>query len=596
MRPRTIVPSAAVAGLVLAALTAVPVGAEPLGAASGTAAGSLRAAAAPPPLEDLVTGDAVMQRLQDLQDIADANGGNRALETPGYEASAVYVEDALRAAGYEPERQYFTFEDLETDELSLTAAGVEVTSDVYPAEFAPDTPDDGVTGPIVQPADALVQGCTADTWDGVAVSGAVALISRGSCPFADKALYAAQAGAAAVILYNNTDCALSPTLGAENDAWVPTVGITQAAGQQILAAIAGGAEPVATYDLQTHVEEFETFNVLAQTPGGRDHNVVMVGAHLDGVEDGPGINDNGSGSAAILEVAVQLAAATDGGQDVENAVRFAWWGAEEVGLRGSTHYVSDLAANDPAALDDIATYLNFDMVGSPNYIIGVYDANESTYPAPVEVPPGSAETESVFTDYFDGIDQPWVDTEFSGRSDYQAFIENGVPASGLFTGADGSKTAEEVAMFGGTEGIFYDPNYHSPADTIDNVDATALDIMSRAIGHAVAALSEDTFAINGVGNPRIDAVEAEARCLNGTAYVAVRGANGEDAPADVRLITPFGEKKFSALAPDKNAYQSFSTRASSVAAGTATVAAYQWRGGDPVYQRYDVSYDAIDCG
>src|SRR5690606_10288567 len=93
---------------------------------------------------------------------------------------------------------------------------------------------------------------------GVAVEGAVALISRGTCPFADKALYAAQAGAAAVILYNNADGALNPTLGAESDEWVPTVGITQAAGQAILDAIAGGADAVATYDLQTHVEEFET--------------------------------------------------------------------------------------------------------------------------------------------------------------------------------------------------------------------------------------------------------------------------------------------------------------------------------------------------
>lgn len=587
MRPRTIVPSAAAASLVLAALTAAPVGAAP--------ADGLRAADGPPPLEDLVTGDAVMQRLQDFQDIADANGGNRAMETPGYEASAVYVEDALRAAGYEPERQYFTFEDLVTDDLSLTAAGVEVTSDVYPAEFAPDTPDDGVTGPIVQPADELVQGCTAETWDGVAVEGAVALISRGSCPFADKARFAAEAGAAAVILYNNTDGALNPTLGEESDVWVPTVGITQVDGQAILAALAGGAEAVATYDLQTHVEEFETFNVIAQTPGGRGNNVVMVGAHLDSVEDGPGINDNGSGSAAILEVAVQLAAATDGGQDVVNAVRFAWWGAEEVGLRGSTHYVSDLVANDPAALDDIATYLNFDMVGSPNYIIGVYDANESTYPAPVEVPPGSAETEAVFTDYFDGIDQAWVDTEFSGRSDYQAFIENGVPASGLFTGADGSKTAEEVALFGGTEGIFYDPNYHSPEDTIDNVDATALDIMSRAIGHAVAALSEDTFAINGVGNPRVDAIEAEARCLDGKAYVAVRATNGEDEPVSLRLVTPFGQRAFGQVAPDANAYQSFSTRSASTDAGSVSVVARLAGGGENHTQTYDVAYDAIDC-
>src|SRR5699024_9048885 len=115
-----------------------------------------------------------------------------------------------------------------------------------------------------------------------------------------------------------------------------------------------------------------------------------------------------------------------------------------------------LQANDPAALEDIGAYLNFDMIGSPNYIVGVYDADESTYEAPVEVPAGSAAIEAVFTDYFDASGQPWVDSEFSGRSDYSAFINAGVPSSGLFSGADGTKTEDEVAMFGGTAGITYD--------------------------------------------------------------------------------------------------------------------------------------------
>src|SRR5690606_8404792 len=123
---------------------------------------------------------------------------------------------------------------------------------------------------------------------------------------------------------------------------------------------------------------------------------------------------------------------------------------------------------------------------------------ESTYPAPVEVPEGSIAAEKAFTDYFDDIDQPWVDSEFSGRSDYDAFITAGVPATGLFTGADGTKTAEEVALFGGTEGIAYDPNYHSPQDTIDNVDKEALDITGRAIGAVVTDLACSTEAINGV--------------------------------------------------------------------------------------------------
>ena len=178
----------------------------------------------------------------------------------------------------------------------------------------------------------------------------------------------------------------------------------------------------------TEMDRRQTFNIVAETAKGRADNVVMMGAHLDSVSDGPGINDNGSGSASILETAVQLAKVNK----LNNKVRFAWWGAEELGLLGSEHYVSDLVESDPAALQRIATYVNYDMVASPNHIIGVYDADQSTYPAPVDVPPGSPETEDVFTDYFDQVGQPWVDTEFSGRSDYQAFIDNGVPASGLF--------------------------------------------------------------------------------------------------------------------------------------------------------------------
>ena len=222
----------------------------------------------------------------------------------------------------------------------------------------------------------------------------------------------------------------------------------------------------------------------------------MLGAHLDGVEDGPGINDNGSGSAALLEVAVQLADA----KKLNNTVRFAWWGAEELGLIGSTRYVADLAVQ-AGELDRIATYLNFDMVGSPNYIIGVYDADESTYEAPVAVPEGSAATEDVLTGYFDSIGQAWVDTEFSGRSDYQAFILNGIPASGLFTGADDVKTEEEVALFGGTAGITHDPNYHSPGDDLSNINVEALGIMSKAIAFAAYSLAQDTSAINGVSGP-----------------------------------------------------------------------------------------------
>jgi Zn-dependent M28 family amino/carboxypeptidase len=481
VRRRLLLPAVASAALVLAASLAPT------------------AAAAPPeiPGKDLskhVTGARVWKHLEAFQDIADANGGNRAMGTPGYEASAAYVESVLTEAGFTPERQYFTFDELITDELSLVAAGIEVPGPLYPAEFAPQTEAGGITGPLVQPVDANRHGCTAADWSGVEAAGAVALVSRGSCPFSQKVGVAAAAGADAVILYNNVAQPLNPTLGGASPDWVPTVGISLAAGQAIIAALAEGAEPVATYAYRAHTETFESFNVLAETRTGREDNVVMLGAHLDGVEDGPGINDNGTGSAAILETAVQLASSGP----LNNKVRFAWWGAEEWGLVGSTHYVNDLVANAPEELDKIATYLNFDMVGSPNYTIGVYDANESTHDAPVPVPDGSVATESVLTEYFDSIDQPWVDSPFSGRSDYQAFINNGIPASGLFTGADAIKTEAEAAVFGGVAGEQLDQNYHSAGDDITNVDRTALDIMSRAIGHAAQQLAWSTESVNGV--------------------------------------------------------------------------------------------------
>lgn len=450
-----------------------------------------------------VTGKAVHRHLQAFQRIADANDNNRATGTSGYEESARYVERTLRRAGYRPERQYFEVETFRVLNLDVSVPGVPL--EPIAMSYSNSTVEGGVTEELVAPTDPL--GCTTDAWSGVDVAGKIAVVSRGSCAFGEKAAAAGEAGAAALIIYNNAEGALNGTLGEPNTAAAPVVGVTQAEGAALLAAMGSGTV-TGTFDLQTAIETAETFNVIAETRGGDPDNVVMAGAHLDSTEEGPGINDNGTGSAAILETAVQLAKGSKGHRGkghrskINNKVRFAWWGAEELGLHGSNHYVADLQANDPAALEKIAVYLNFDMVGSPNYIIGVYDANESTYPAPVPVPEGSAAAEAAFTDYFDSIDQPWVDTEFSGRSDYQAFIEADVPSTGLFTGADDVKTEEEVALFGGTAGITHDPNYHSAADDIDNVSKEALDIMSRAIGEVVSDLAYSTEAINGVKPPK----------------------------------------------------------------------------------------------
>ncbi len=188
----------------------------------------------------------------------------------------------------------------------------------------------------------------------------------------------------------------------------------------------------------------------------------MAGAHLDSVTEGPGINDNGSGSAALLETALMMAK-----HRPENTLRFGWWAAEELGLLGSADYVDGLSA---AEVGRIALYMNYDMVGSPNYIFMVYDADESTFEAPVAIPPGSEAIEDVYESYYTMIGEPYDDTEFSGRSDYEAFINAGIPASGLFTGAEVIKTPAQQAIWDGVAGEQFDPCYHLACDTFTNND------------------------------------------------------------------------------------------------------------------------------
>ena len=233
-----------------------------------------------------------------------------------------------------------------------------------------------------------------------------------------------------------------------------------------------------------------TANVLAEKTGTNDNNVVMAGAHLDSVLAGPGINDNGSGSAAILEAAVLLAKVKP-----QNTLRFAWWGAEESGLVGSTNYVNGLSQ---AEKDRIALYLNFDMVGSPNYIFMTQDADQSSFTAPVAVPEGSVAIEDLFESFYTLRGEPYDDAEFSGRSDYQAFIENDIPAGGLFTGAEVPKTAEQQAIWGGTTGAQFDPCYHLACDTFANNNNHALDVNADAIAFAVLTFAFSTESVNGV--------------------------------------------------------------------------------------------------
>ena len=450
-------------------------------------------ASAAPPADELateltrdVTVEGMNRHLLALQRIADANGGNRAAATPGHEASADYIAGELRAAGFDVTTPAFTYdaEIVEVATLTVGSAAVEIT----PMSFSPRTPAGGVNGPlVVAPADGS-SGCEATDYAGADLTGAIALAERGTCPFAQKAAVAADGGAMAAVIYNNVEGPLDGTLGDAAAARLPTVGISQADGQA-LAATPGAPT---TLDLQIRIEERTTRNVIAQTRTGRTDNVVMAGGHLDSVEEGPGINDNGTGSAALLETALQLGSTPT----VSNAVRFAWWSAEELGLLGAEAYVAGLSFEQQL---DIAMYLNFDMVGSPNAAYFAYDGDDSNAEGAGPGPFGSAQIEAALVDYLQGtVGVPVEGTDFSGRSDYGPFIAVGIPAGGLFTGADGIKTPEQAAKWGGTAGLAYDPCYHQACDTLGNVDRVALDRNGDTIAWVTATYAMSTEDINGV--------------------------------------------------------------------------------------------------
>ncbi|MEU3249178.1 MULTISPECIES: M28 family metallopeptidase [unclassified Streptomyces] len=212
------------------------------------------------------------------------------------------------------------------------------------------------------------------------------------------------------------------------------------------------------------------YNLVADWPGGDTSHVVMAGSHLDSVTAGPGINDNGSGSAAVLETALAVSRAR---YQPTRHLRFAWWGAEELGMVGSKYYVNSLSSANRAKISD---YLNFDMIGSPNPGYFVYDDDPTI--------------EKTFKDYFTGLGiatEP--ETEGDGRSDHSPFKNAGIPVGGLFSGADYIKTAAQAAKWGGTSGQAFDRCYHASCDTSSNINDTALNRNADALAYAVWGLS-----------------------------------------------------------------------------------------------------------
>ena len=324
------------------------------------------------------------------------------------------------------------------------------------------------------------------------VRGAVALVRRGTCQFQVKVDNAVAAGAAGVIIMNEgtdgrTD-AFSGVLSKGAD--VPVVGVSYEFGR----SLAGRTGDSVRLAVNAVTGKRVTRNVLADmgaNMGVDDKSALIVaGAHLDSVTEGPGINDNGSGSAAVLETALRLAQ-----EPAQNCgrMRFAFWGAEERGLVGSRHHVSSLSDDERRR---IAVYVNLDMVGSPNFTRFVR--------ASVAKLEGLAAIvrEEVVTE-FRTHDLPFEERTGGGSgSDDASFSQKGIPTVGLYTGASGKKPESEAKASGGVAGRPYDPCYHRACDTVENINREVLEQHTRALVRALRA------AANAVRTPSASVPEA----------------------------------------------------------------------------------------
>jgi Zn-dependent M28 family amino/carboxypeptidase len=431
-------------------------------------------------LEDLLAGS------QKLQDIADANGGNRAFGGGGHNDTTEWLYQTLLETGaYDVYKQPFV-ELFTAATTKFAAAGEDVK-----VEYLTYGPSGNVNGTLVK-VNSL--GCTSADFPS-SVTGQIAVISRGECTFAIKAANAKTAGAAGAVIYNNVAATpLSGTLGGDGD-YAPVIGMTQEAGNALLAQIGNGTVQASLF-IDAIRENRTNYNVIAETKEGDHNNVLMIGGHTDSVFAGPGINDDGSGTIGSLVVGLALAK-----YKLTNAVRLGFWGAEEFGKLGSFHYLKTLngtLSGNSSEVTKLRAYLNFDMIASPNYVLGIYDGDGNAFN--FSGPTGSDKIEKDFEEFYESRGLPHVPSLFSLRSDYAAFLENGIPSGGLFTGAEVLKTEQEAVMFGGEAGAPLDACYHQACDDINNLAEDAYLLNTQSIANSVAK-----YALSFEGIPRANA-------------------------------------------------------------------------------------------
>jgi hypothetical protein len=433
-----------------------------------------------------ITEEGLRTRLEELAQAAEGSDRFRSVGSPGYEAAADLVERALAAAGWSVESDRyddvgFVDEGGSTLEVHDRVLGVD---DIRPLVFAP-------AGDVAGPAVSIASDAAGSTGGGCRVGdygsipdGAIVLVAPGDCLRRDQVLAAQQAGAAGFLAIPpgaRPGIVLRPTLLHPRGLTIPAGAVSHEAAKTLAAAATGGERTRLV--TRGHTEQTPTRTVLAQLAGSRDGQVIMLGAHLDSVIDGPGINDNGSGVAALLEIARALS-----GTRPQATVRLAFWSGEELGLHGSMRYVEALSRQQRDAL---LSYVNVDMIASPNGFAGVYD--EPTAPV------GSSEATRLLSAAVARNGGTPVPIDLRNGSDHYGFAQAGIVTAGVFSGSLDPVSPEQAAARA-EAGRPADACYHQPCDDLSNVDLSLARVLTAGLADFTVQVANNPELLAGRGH------------------------------------------------------------------------------------------------
>ncbi|CAF0859958.1 unnamed protein product [Adineta steineri] len=460
--------------------------------------------------------DEVMNHLNELQKIAMATTGkNRAVGTIGFNNTLDYIENSLTAnTNFKVFRRYFkrgTFSLQRNPTLISTINGVAKThtystsGEFYHVQYSTSvTLNENVLLTAIPNL-----GCSDEDWLAARPppAGLVVLVKRGDCTFVEKARLAEKYKVAALLFYNNGQAGdgsqpIYVNIGTGSN--IPALFLSNTLGTTLVNA-ANDPSRMATVRLTIATAPLVPIgNICAATLTGDPTQTILIGSHTDSVPAGPGINDNGSGTAVNLALAATLyrLMQTSTYDAYKYRVQFCFWGGEELGLLGSAFHAAEAKTSTVVGerISDYLININLDMVGSPNFIFGIYDGRTAPSNTPAAARPGSLKISTLFQTLFNQNSLPWDHSAFDGRSDYGPFLAAGVVAGGLFTGADALKTVEQRNRYnsmlgsnlGGTSGIRQDRCYHLACDTTTNINQFALDIMMQAAAYSVESMGQQS--------------------------------------------------------------------------------------------------------